>query len=322
MVINAPPPAGRTKRQLYFARMAMANSETNVLIVGFGDIGERVANLLRPAFAVTALIRNPERAHAARACGATTVSGDLSDPRSLSLLCADGSAPATIFHFAPPPSFGTEDQHSRNLLLALNKLPAGQLPTRLIYISTTGVYGDCGGVIIDETRPVNPQSDRAIRRVDGETVLTAWAQARRVTLVVLRAPGIYAIDRLPLARLRAGTPAINADEDGYTNHIHADDLAAACVASVALERSSVLNIVDDSNLKMGDYFDQVAARFDLPRPPRISRHLAESTISPAMLSFMRESRRIQNTRMKEILKLRLRYPTVTEFLATLHPQQG
>lgn len=298
----------------------MANSETNVLIVGFGDIGGRVANLLSPAFSVSALIRNPERADIARACGATPVFGDLSDPRSLSLLCGDGRARATIFHFAPPPSFGTEDLHSRNLLCSLDELPGAQLPRRLIYISTTGVYGDCGGVVIDETRPVSPQSDRAKRRVDGETVLSSWAQAHQIPLVILRAPGIYAFDRLPLARLRAGTPAIRADEDGYTNHIHADDLAAACVASMALEHGAILNIVDDSNLRMGDYFDQIATHFGLPRPPRISRHEAESTISPAMLSFMRESRRIRNARMKEVLKFRLRYPTVADFLATLGPQ--
>ncbi len=300
--------------------MAMANIETNVLIVGFGDIGQRVAKLLRPSFAVTALIRNAGRVDIALACGAEPIIGDLSDLESLSMACADSTMPATIFHFAPPPSTGAEDIHSRNLLRVLDMLPVGQLPRRLIYISTTGVYGDCGGAVIDETRPVNPQSDRAKRRVDAETVMTAWAQAHGVILVILRAPGIYAIDRLPLARLAAGTPAINADEDGYSNHIHADDLAAACVASMALSNSCILNIVDESDLRMGDYFDLVAAHFGLPRPPRISRHQAESTISPATLSFMRESRRIQNSRMKAMLQLQLRYPTVADFLVAVRPQ--
>ena len=185
------------------------------------------------------------------------------------------------------------------------------LPQRVVYLSTSGVYGDCAGAYVDESRPLNAQSDRARRRVDAERRLREWAGARGVRLVVLRVPGIYAADRLPTERLRAGTPALRTEDDGYTNHIHADDLAA--IAVLALEHpqaEGVFNASDDSEMKMGDWFDLVADRHGLPRPPRIPRTDAAARISPALLSFMAESRRLVNRRMKEVLGVRLRYPTV------------
>ncbi len=287
-----------------------------VLIAGFGDIGQRVARRMAstsPIHAVAALIRKPEGDSAALAAGVTPIRGDLADSASLAAFAAwdnPPDQPDAVFHFAPPPSTGATDVHTENLLAALS----GNPPKRLIYISTTGVYGDCGGGWIDETQPLNPQSDRAKRRVDAETRLQAWCLRHRVLLTILRAPGIYAEDRLPIERLRAATPAIIAEEDGYTNHIHADDLASACIAAMTQTQSGVFNIVDDSDLKMGDYFDLVADHVGLPRPPRVSRVAAETQISPAMLSFMRESRRIQNGRMKTVLGVKLRYPTVEIFL--------
>ncbi len=304
-----------TKRQLYFARMAMAN--TNVLIVGFGDIGERVARLLCAKHAIFALIRDPARAAAANACGVKPILADLCDSQSLLTLFKVTPPAKTIFYFAPPPPFGMEDIHTRNLLATFGGTTRALLPQRIVYISTTGVYGDCSGARIDETRALNPQTDRARRRVDAESKLKLWAEQNQVVLVIFRVPGIYAVDRLPTARLKAGTPAIITEEDAYTNHIHADDLAAACVAAMALNTSHILNIVDDSDMKMSDYFDLVADHFHLPRAVRISRQEAEAQIPPSLLSFMDESRRIQNVQMKEVLALRLRYPTVASFLATL-----
>ncbi len=187
------------------------------------------------------------------------------------------------------------------------------LPRRVVYLGTSGVYGDCGGAYVDESRAVAPQSDRARRRADAESALAEWGSARGVEIVILRVPGIYAADRLPLERLRKGTPVLRAEDDGYTNHIHADDLAAICVR--ALERDApagVYNASDDSELKMGDWFDLVADRHGLQRPPRIARADAERLIPPALLSFMRESRRLVNRRLKDALGIALRYPTVFE----------
>ncbi|HEY5799259.1 MAG TPA: SDR family NAD(P)-dependent oxidoreductase, partial [Burkholderiaceae bacterium] len=184
--------------------------------------------------------------------------------------------------------------------------------------STSGVYGDCQGARIDETRPLQPQNARALRRVDAEHTLRRWAVRSSSRLFILRAPGIYAADRLPLERLRNGTPALAAGDDVHTNHIHADDLALLVVR--ALQRGAanrVYHASDDSELAMGAYFDLVADRFGLPRPPRLPRAQLAAQVSPVLLSFMSESRRMDNRRLKAELGYRLRYPTVAAMLAGL-----
>jgi len=280
-----------------------------ILIVGSGDVARRILSRLAqcPSRArVYALLRDPARAGAWRAAGARPVLADLDDRRSLQRIAGLADF---VLHLAPPPGEGRYDTRTRNLLAALSK--GKSLPRRLVYVSTTGVYGDCGGAQIDETRRLNPESSRAGRRVDAENRLRAWGERTGVTVSILRAPGIYAADRLPIERLNKGLPALLEADDGYTNHIHADDLAAACIA--ALHHGSanrVYNAVDDSDLKMAEYFDRVADAFALPRPPRISRQEAARTLSPIQMSFMRESRRIGNRRLKNELKLRLAYPTV------------
>lgn len=288
-----------------------------ILIIGFGDVGERLAKTLRAQLAskqvrMFALIRQPERAEVARSLGVTPFIGDLSERPTLSQIAGISD---TIFHFAPPPSHGFYDVHTQNLLSALGKR---KLPERLVYISTTGVYGDCGGAVIDETRRLNPRTDRAKRRVDAESRLFRWGTDNDVSVSILRAPGIYAADRLPIERLQKGTPALVADDDVYTNHIHASDLArAAWVATTRGAPNRTYNVVDDTDLKMGDYFDLVADHFKLPRAPRLSRATTSTKISAAMLSFMGESRRIGNQRLKTELGFRFKYQTVGAFLAGL-----
>jgi nucleoside-diphosphate-sugar epimerase len=182
-----------------------------------------------------------------------------------------------------------------------------------VYISTSGVYGDCGGAVVDETRRAKPSSDRARRRLDAEWQLRAWGAENGVHVSILRVPGIYASERLPLARLKAGTPALEAEQDPYTNHIHADDLARTVMAAMSRGRGGrAYNACDDSCMKMGDYFDLVADQFGLPHPPRISREAAERKIAESTLSFMRESRRLANHRLKKELRVRLRYPSVAQ----------
>jgi nucleoside-diphosphate-sugar epimerase len=196
------------------------------------------------------------------------------------------------------------------------------LPRRIVYISTTGVYGDCHGEVIDETRAVSPESARARRRVSAERQLFKWGQSHGAAITVLRAPGIYAADRLPLERLKRGTPVLNAEDDVFTNHIHADDLARAVYQAINQQRPKsfrIFNVVDDSQLRMGDYFDLVADTFGLSRPPRVSRSVAEAVIAPMLLSFMSESRRIGNARIKRELNFRLKHPTLESALGELRP---
>jgi len=266
-----------------------------LLIVGFGDVARRAAPLLSSRFELRPVSRSNGL--------------DLDQPASLASL-----EPAeAVLHCAPPPTTGERDTRTSNVLAALERKRI--LPTRVVYISTSGVYGDCGGALVDEARPVNPQNARAVRRADAEGQLALWCSRHGIALVVLRAPGIYAADRLPLERLRAGTPVLRDEDDVFTNHVHADDLACMCVR--ALEKDApagIYNASDDTRLKMGEWFDLVADRTGLPRPPRIPRSEAATRIPSGLMSFMNESRRLDNGRLKRILGVRLRYPTVREGL--------
>ena len=276
-----------------------------ILIVGCGDVGMRAARMLRGKACLYGLLRSPERATALRAEGVIPVMGDLDRPRELKRLAGLADM---VLHFAPPPASGERDPRTRHLLAALSQ---GSLPRALVYVSTSGVYGDCAGELVAETRPAQPDSARARRRHDAERYLRGWAGTWGVRLAILRAPGIYSAQRMPADRVRQGLPALLPDEDIHTNHIHAEDLAALAVAALFRGRDNRLyNAVDDSGLKMGDWFDVVADHLALPRPPRRPKEEVLAAVTPAMRTFLSESRRLSNRRIKSELHYRLRYPTV------------
>jgi nucleoside-diphosphate-sugar epimerase len=284
----------------------------SLLIVGCGDVGMRVLRLLHPRWRVLALTSTPARLPELRAAGAVPLLGNLDDPSSL---WRTGLVADAVLHLAPPPGQGAGDPRTAALLGALAR--GGRVQT-LVYASTTGVYGDCGGAQFDETRTTAPGTERAQRRVVAESLVRHFGRSTGARVAVLRIPGIYAADRVgghPRDRLLRGTPALAAADDVYTNHIHADDLARACVA--ALTRAApqrVYHACDNTDLKMGDYFDLAAQLCGLPPPPRITREQARSQMSPMLLSFMSESRRLLNKRLTSELNVRLRYPTVVEGL--------
>lgn len=282
-----------------------------LLIIGCGDVGLRVLKLLAGRWRVFALTSSPARASALRAAGAVPLVGNLDAPATLVRLAGLADL---VLHLAPPPRDGHADTRTRHLLAALAQRP----PAALVYASTTGVYGDCGGDFIDETRALNPATDRARRRVDAEAQLRAFGRRHGTRISLLRIPGIYARDREgghPRERLARGTPVLRREDDVHTNHIHADDLARACL--LALLRGlpqRAINVCDDSQLLMGDYFDLAADLAGLPRPPRISRAEAAGRMNEMQLSFWSESRRLSNARLKRELRLALRYPTPKEGL--------
>jgi nucleoside-diphosphate-sugar epimerase len=276
-----------------------------LLIVGFGDIARRALPSLVARYDTLAIVRSVGSGLPARARLAI---GDLDRPETLAPFAGVADA---VLHLAPPDEARDGDPRTRNLIAALSG--ARMLPRRFVYLSTSGVYGDCGGARVDESHPVNPRTGRAARRVDAERAVSAWGDAAGVKTTILRVPGIYAADRLPVERLARGTPVLRAEDDVYTNHIHADDLAAVCVRALDADApGGIYNAADDSELKMGDWFDLVADRCGLPRPRRVARADAERLIPPILLSFMSESRRLANRRMKEALGIRLRFPTVFE----------
>jgi nucleoside-diphosphate-sugar epimerase len=284
-------------------------NKPRLLIVGCGDVGMRLLPQVAKRFRVFAVTSQPARCAELRAAGAIPVVADLDRPETLKRL---GRLAPWVVHLAPPPKQGALDLRTRNLTAIL---PEG---TRVVYISTTGVYGDRQGALIDETAPRAPRNARAQRRVDAEQVLRAWAVGTGGRVAILRAPGIYAAQRLPLERLRQGTPALAAQDDVYTNHIHADDLAGLALLALFRARPGrAYNASDDTHMKMGDYFDLVADAFGLPRPPRLPRAELERVVSPVQLSFMSESRRLGNRRIKDELRARLRHPRVEETVRAL-----
>jgi nucleoside-diphosphate-sugar epimerase len=282
-----------------------------LLIIGCGDIGLRMLPLVRDRYRVYALSRSPKRHARLRELGVIPVPGDLDDASTLTALAGLAT---DVAHCAPPQPMGPRDLRTARLIAALAK--GASLPQQLVYISTSGVYGDCAGALVDETRPLAPLTPRAQRRADAERQLRVWARRSGVRVSILRAPGIYAADRLPVERLARGTPALAPAEDAYVNHVHAEDLARMMVA--ALHRgmpNRSYNAVDDEPQKMGDYFDAVADACGLPRPPRVPRARAERELPETLVTFLRESRQLSNRRLKRELRYALRYPTVREGIA-------
>lgn len=282
-----------------------------LLIIGCGDVGLRVLKLLQGRWRVYALTSSPARAPELRAAGAIPLVGNLDEPATLGRLAGLADR---VLHLAPPATEGARDRRTQHLLAALAQRP----PEALVYASTTGVYGDCGGAFVDETRAPNPGTDRARRRVDAEAQLRAFGRRHGTRVSLLRIPGIYARDREgghPRERLARGTPVLRREDDVYTNHIQADDLAHACLLALLRGRSQrAVNVCDDSQMLMGDYFDLAAELAGLPPPERITRAEATERMSPMALSFWSESRRLSNRRLKAELRLRLRYPTPREGL--------
>jgi nucleoside-diphosphate-sugar epimerase len=293
-----------------------------LLIIGCGDVGVRAIKRIPkrgagPAWAVMALTSTPIRCPDLRALGVRPLVGNLDEPASLLRLAGLATH---VLHLAPPATVGVVDQRTRGLLRALRR--RGEL-RQVVYGSTTGVYGDCQGARVSETDAVNPQTDRARRRVDAEATIASRGRAVPTPFTILRIPGIYAPDRengTPEARLQRGTPIPDPAHDVFTNHIHADDLANACWQALqGRARHQVVNVNDDSEMRMGDYISYAASVYGLPVPPRLPLEALKAALTPMALSFMQESRRIDNTRMKIRLGVRLRYPTVREGL-TQRPQ--
>jgi nucleoside-diphosphate-sugar epimerase len=289
-----------------------------VLIIGCGDVGQRTARVLGGGqrARLMALTSTAERAGSLRAQGITPLVGNLDDARSLGRLAGLATR---VLHLAPPPTGDAPAQRLDPRTRALaHALMRRSLPKTLVYGSTSGVYGDRQGQWVSEVSAVQPQTDRAWRRVDAEASVLSFGRLTGVRTTVLRIPGIYAPDReggTPLARLQRGTPVLRAEDDVFTNHIHANDLARACAWALWRARPQrTVNVSDDTEFKMGDYFDFAADLYNLPRPTRLARSQAQAQLPAMLLSFMSESRRLRNDRMKYELGLVLKYPTVREGL--------
>jgi len=283
----------------------------SVLIVGCGDIGRRVASLCAPA-SVVGVVRSEDSASLLREQGIDAKRLDLDGTLTAADLPAAGKQ---VYYFAPPPPHGESDPRVAAVCATLQ---GNNCPTKLVYISTTAVYGDCAGAWIDETAALKPGTARGRRRLDAERQLLNWGAKQRIPVVVLRVPGIYGPERLPADRLRRGLPVLAEAEAPFTNRIHADDLARICVAAMQRGRGGeAYNVSDGRPTTMTDYFNRVADRLGLPRPPVVDRKTAERVLSASMLSFLSESKRLINDKMINELGVQLDYPDLETGLARL-----
>lgn len=285
---------------------------TPLLLAGCGDIGLRVARLaLARGTPVSALLRSDEQAAILRDLGISTLLGDLDDgSRPIAGL---PSAGVDVIYTVPPPGGGVIDPRLR---VFCGSIEPGEEPRKIIYLSSTAVYGDCAGQLIDETTEPLPTTARGRRRLDAEQLLRQWGALRGVAVVILRVSGIYGPGRFPLQRIRAGEPVLREDLAPLSNRIHADDLARVCLA--ALERAEdgeIFNVSDGAPSSMTAYFNAVADAFGLPHPPQVDRAEAARCMSPLMLSYFSESRRIDSRRLRERLGIELLYPDLARGLA-------
>lgn len=283
-----------------------------IIIAGCGDIGLRVAVLaLAAGHEVAGLVRSAASAARLRTLGAMAVTGDLDD--STQPVAHLPSAGATVIYTVPPPGGGEYDPRVR---VFCGSIEPGEEPRTLVYLSTTGVYGDQGGAVVTEATPPRAETSRAKRRLDAEQLLLAWGAHRQVRIVILRVAGIYGPGRLPLNRIQEGCPVLRDEDAPYTSRIHADDLARICLAAAAHgEHGEIFNICDGEVSTMTDYFNAVADAFNLPRPAQVDRDEAKLRMPPLLYSYFGESRRIDNQRMRERLQVRLQYPDLPSGLA-------
>lgn len=281
-----------------------------LLLIGAGYLGCRVARLWRlQGGPVRSLARSDMAGGRARRAGSEVVLGDLDQPLSLTGLDARGTV---VLYTVPPPRPGTEDPRIRAFLSVLGD----RVPSRLVYISTTGVYGDCAGEWVSEARPPRPRTERALRRWSAESTLRSWSAISGVPVAVLRVAGIYGPGRLPAERIRRGLPVLRESESPFTNRIHVDDLARACRAAAMEEGpGGIYNASDGRPGTLTGYLRAVADLYGLPPPPEVSREEAGAALTPELLSFLVESRRIDASKLRRDLLPDLLYPDLEAGLA-------
>ena len=278
-----------------------------IVIAGCGYIGSRVARLWRVRGAkVTCLVRSPDTCLALTGEGfaACTVSFD-----DLSVVNLPDMTGDILYYLVPPPGGGITDTRARNFIEALKNGPA---PSMIIYMSATSVYSETGGEVVTEESTTEPQSAMGKRRLDAERALQDYGRKSGVLVVILRVSGIYGPGRLPLMQISKGHPLLREEESGPSNRIHADDLAAVCLAAADRGKDGdIYNVSDGHPSSITSYFNACADLLGYPRQPQVSMSEARQVMSPLMLSYVSESRVIDNSRMLQRLDIRLKYPTMS-----------
>jgi len=282
---------------------------SSLLIAGYGYIAAKVNAVLAakhfdsPVYGVSRRIKNIHPAQ--------SICMDLDQPLS-GAYPFNPSGPLQLLYLLAPPPQGTLDTRSKYLLSLFEQ--HDQNLSHIILLSTTGVYGDCGGRWIDEQEPLKAQADRAKRRQDAEQQFERFCHSRNIPLTVFRVAGFYARDKLPLQRIREAKPIVMAAQSPFTNRIHADDLAQLLYLAIVKQHPGIFNCCDSAPGTMHEYFTKLAELFELPPPPEISLEDASRELSPGMLSYMQESRRIKNSKILKTFDYNLMYPSLDTFI--------
>jgi nucleoside-diphosphate-sugar epimerase len=295
-------------------------SEIAFTIIGCGYVGKKlihklISKQLTRTEAIRAIVSSEQSRQSLAQQGIEAAAVDL-DQKPLNWPASFSLHNSLLFYFAPPPSQGTEDTRTENFLHYLSQTAIINIK-KVVLISTTGVYGNCQGDWIDETQALNPSADRAKRRVHSEQQFQGFCQAHGIPLVILRVAGIYGPDKLPLQRIKAQAPIVRKEDSPFTNRIHVHDLTDICIkAALTSNIEGIFNCADGHPSTMYDYFVKVAEVHNLPKPPAISLHEAQSRLSAGMLSYMEESRRIRNDKLLSTFNIELTYPDLNSGLKT------
>jgi len=286
-----------------------------VFIAGCGYIGERIARShIESGGEVACLVRSPELASRLESDGFTTVVSSLDD---LTTIPALNLADKVLFYLVPPPGGGISDSRARNFIAQITE--TGK-PARIIYMSATSVYSGIDGDIVTEESLANPDSAMGKRRLDAEMAFREYGTAQDVPIIILRVSGIYGPGRLPLMQISQGQPLLNEDESGPSNRIHADDLATVTIAAADNGvNGDIFNVSDGHPSSMTSYFNACADALGLPRQPQVGLEIARQVMSPLMLSYVSQTRVVDNRKMLERLKVNLRYVSLAEGIAASVP---
>ncbi|PLY00355.1 MAG: NAD(P)-dependent oxidoreductase [Desulfuromonas sp.] len=279
-------------------------------IIGCGDIGLRVARTLVAAgHQVQGTAHFADGADVLKGAGVEPVVANYDYQDEIPDFSVHGHG---VFYFMPPQGGGSSDYRMLNFC---RRLTPENCPERIVYISTSGVYGDCGGELVTEETPINPQTTRAKRRVSAENLLLEAAEKLDFELIILRVTGIYGPGRLPISQLKKGHQVLRPEDAPNTNRIHSLDLVEVCLAAMERgEDGDIFNVCDGQESSMSDYFNAVADFYGLPRPNQLTRAEAEKVMNPLTLSFLKESRRMSNRKMIDKLGITLQYPTLADGL--------
>jgi len=298
---------------LFYRDLAVKMDHKGVLLAGCGYVGSKLAEQLNEKkYRLTVIVKTGKNMRASLPL-ANIVRIDLDQDHGTQAELDYRFK--TIFYFIPPPAHGITDPRIERFL---QSIPRDHLPDKIILISTTGVYGDCGDDWVDESREPAPDTDRARRRLAAEQSLSEWCNSNHVSYIILRVPGIYGPGKLPVERLQQGKPVLKLAESPWSNRIHIDDLVQACIKAMDYSgNSTVFNISDGHPSSMSDFFIKVAKRLGLPEPVQLSLEECKKVFSENMISYLIESKKIVNDRMLNDLDIKLKYPTLEHGLSTV-----